>query len=189
MTSKIQEIKESEMKIIRLFICICAISLATTALAADETKLGAVDFRKVAQESEAGKKAASTLKEMNEKYQAQLNERAKDLEKLRKAFVDKMKDLPPAKRVAKEKELQKKFQEYREFGQKAEQEMAKKDKEVSDKIGEALEKVIKEYGKNNGYTVIVQKEGFIYSDGKHEVKDLTDEIQKLFDAEGKKKTD
>jgi outer membrane protein len=180
--------KENDMKIVSLFVCVCAcvIALATATLAADEVKLGLVDFRKVAMESEAGKKAASELKELNEKYQAQLNARGKELEKLRKAYVEKAKGLSPAKQSAKEKELQGKFQEYREFGQKLEQEMAKKDKEVSDRVGEALEKVIKEYGKKNGYTVIVQKEGFIYSDGKHDVKDLTDEILKQFDAAGKK---
>lgn len=174
------------MKIIRLFVCACVLALATTALAADEIKLGAVDFRKVAMESEAGKKAAAQLKELNEKYQAQLNAKGRELEKLRKAFVEKAKGLSAAKQSAKEKELQKKFAEYREFGQKAEQEMAQKDKEVSDRIGEALDKVIKEYGKNNGYTVIVQKEGLVYNDSKHDVKDLSDEILKMFDAAGKK---
>ncbi len=174
------------MKIVRLFVCFSVIALATAALAADEVKLGMVDFRKVAMESEAGKKAASQLKELNEKYQAKLDARAKELEKLRKAYVEKAKGLSAAKQSAKEKELQNKFQEYREFGQKAEQEMAKKDKEVSDRVGEALEKVIKEYGKNNGYTTIVQKEGLIYNDGKHEVKDLSDEILKLFNGAEKK---
>lgn len=174
------------MKLVRLFVCATIISLATAAFATDEVKLGSVDFRKVAQESVAGKKAAAALKELSEKYQTQLNAKGKELEKLKKSLDESGKKLSAAKRSAKEKELQKKFQEYREFGRNAEQELAKKDKELSDQVGEALEKLIKEYGKSNGYTTIVQKEAMVYNNGKYEVKDLTDEVLKLYDAGEKK---
>ena len=175
------------MKIVRPFICLClTLSLAGAAFAADEVKLGSVDFRKVAQQSETGKKAASGLKEMTEKYQVALNTKGKELDKLKKALEEKGSKLTETKRDAKEKELQKKFLEYRQFGEKAEREMLKKEEELTKQLGEELEKVVKEFGQKNGYAAIVRKDALIYNDARYEVKDLTDEIVKLFDAAGKK---
>jgi len=175
------------MKIVRSIVCFClTLSLANTAFAADEVKLGSVDFRKVAQQSEAGKKAASGLKEMTEKFQASLNTKGKELDKLKSALEEKGSKLTEAKRSAKEKELQKKFQEYRQFGENAEKELLKKEAELTKQMGEELEKIVKEYGRKNGYTAIVRQDALIYNDSRYEAKDLTDEIVKLFDEAGKK---
>ena len=175
------------MKIVRPFVCFCiTLSLAITAFAAEEVKLGSVDFRKVAQQSEAGKKATSGLKEIAEKYQATLNTKGKELDKLKSALEEKGSKLPEAKRSAKEKELQKKFQEYRQFGENAERELVKKEDEFTKQIGGDLEKIVKEYGQKNGFAVIVRKDALLYNDARYEVKDLTDDILKLFDGAGKK---
>ena len=175
------------MKIVRPLVCFClTLSLAITAFAADEVKLGSVDFRKVAQQSEAGKKATSSLKEMSEKFQSSLNTKGKELDKMKGALEEKGSKLSETKRNAKEKELQKKFQEYRQYGENAERELLKKEEGFTKQIGEELEKIVKEYGRNNGYAAIVRKDALIYNDAKYEVKDLTDEILKLFDGAGKK---
>lgn len=174
------------MKRIPSFVCIFVLFLATTAIAADEIKLGAVDFPKVVRESEAGKKGAAALKELYEKYQSQIRAKEQDLEKMQKAFVEKGKSLPAAKRSAREKELQKKFQEYQEFGKNAQEEVAKKESELLKPIMDALEKLVKDYGLANGYTAIAAKGGLVYNNSKYEVKDLSDEVLKQFDAAGKK---
>jgi outer membrane protein len=190
------------MKLFRLFICICILSLSTAAFAADEVKpgvvdkpkvaekseagikLGAIDIPKVAEKSEAGAKAMATLKEMYDKFQVTLKAKEKALEKLKAALQGK--NLTDDKRVAKEKQFQKKFGEYQQFGQKAQQEFAQKQAELSKQIKDDLDKLIKDYGRDHGYALILNKEGLIYSDSKYEVKDLTDEILKQFDAAGKK---
>ena len=92
------------MKLFRLFICICILSLTTTAFAADEVKSGGVDKPKgrispkpelssasvdlpqVAQKSEAGAKALVTLKEMYDKFQVTLKTKEKELDKLKAAL-------------------------------------------------------------------------------------------------------
>ena len=192
------------MKQFRLFICICILSLSTAAFAADEVKsvvvdkpklvekgeagikLGAVDMIRVAQESEAGKKAIGALKETADKYQEALKTRQKELEKLQAALAKTAKGLSPAKLSAKEKELQKKFQDYQQYAKNAQQELASKETELSKPIRDDLEKLVKEYGRTNGYTVIAHREGLIYFDSKNEVKDLSEDILKLFNAAGKK---
>jgi outer membrane protein len=183
------------MKISRLLLCFClTLGVAATAVAADdvkpapadtgkpEIKLGSVDFRKVALESGAGKKAAALLKEMSEKYQTKLNAKAKELEKMKKSLEEKAQSLSQAKLQAKEKELQKKFKEYQEFGKSAELELQKKEAELTDQIGEKLLKLVKEYGSKNGYVAIFRKDTMMYNDTKYEPKDLTDEVLKLVNA-------
>jgi len=174
------------MKRICLFVSIFILSLSTIAIAADEVKLGVVDLPKVVQGSEAGKKGKAILKELFEKYQDALKTRQKDLEKLQSALDGKGKTLTAAKRSAREKELQKKFQEYQEFGKNAQQEVAKKEEELIKPIMDGLEKLVKDYGHANGYAAIAHKGGLVYNDSKYEVKDLSDEILKQFDAAGKK---
>jgi outer membrane protein len=175
------------MKLFLPFICICILTLTTVASAADEVKLGVVDLPKVVQASEAGKKGTAVLKELFEKYQVSLAAKEKELEKLKAALLDgKAKTLSAAKRSAREKELQKKFQEYQEFGKNAQQEVAKKEEELIKPIMDGLEKLVKDYGRANGYAAIAHKGGLVYNDSKYEVKDLSDEILKQFDAVGKK---
>ncbi len=191
------------MRIVRLLTCFClTLGVAATAMTAEEKpsvaaealkpaptdtgkteiKLGSVDFRKVAVESEDGKKAAALLKEMSGKYQTKLNAKAKELEKMKKSLEEKAKSLSQAKLQAKQKELQKKFQEYQEFGRSAELELQKKEAELTDQIGERMLKIVKEYGSKNGYVAIVRKDTMMYSDTKYEPKDLTDEVLKLVNA-------
>jgi outer membrane protein len=171
------------MKRICLFVFFFTLSLVTTAFAVDGVKLGSVDLNKIAQESEAGKKAMGALKEIADKYQDALKTRQKELETLQSALEGKAKSLSAAKRIAREKELQKKFQEFQQYAKNAQQEFAAKESEFSKPIREDLEKLVKEYGRSNGYTAILLKEGLVYIDSKN---DLTDEILKLFNAAGKK---
>jgi len=147
-------------------------------------KLGLVDMPQVAEKSEAGLKAMTTLKGMYEKLQAKSKAKEKELEKL-KAVLQGMNPADP-KRGAKEKQFQKKFGEYQQFGNKAQQEFGQKQAELSKQIKDELEKYVREYGRDHGYALILNKEGLVYSDSKYEVKDLTDEVLKGVNTAGNK---
>lgn len=174
------------MKYFRMFICICILSLSTAVFAAQEVKLGVVDLPMVLRESDAGKQGTATLKKLFDKYQATLKARRKELEKLKSALEEKGKALSVEKRSAKEKELNKKFQDYQEFGKNAQKEIAKKETDLIKPIMDGLEKLVNDYGRANGYAAIAHKGGFVYNDSKYDVKDISDEILKLFDAAEKK---
>jgi len=158
---------------------LAALALAGTVFADEVMKFASVDLRKIAQESEKGKKGAEELKELAGQYQAKLDAKRKHLEKMKADLEKNGANLSAAKRNAKEKELQKKIVEFREFGQNAEQELAKKEKDLNTQVGTELEKVVREYGRANGYTAILHKEGIIYNNGNLMVKDLNEEILKI----------
>lgn len=173
------------MKRIFLFTCLCILSLAATAIATDEIKLGVVDLPRVVRESDAGQKAAAKLKALYEKYQSRITAKEKELEKLKKALVEKGGSLPPEKRVAREKDLQKKFKAYQEFAQNAQVDVAKKEKELIKPIMDDLEKLVNDYGRANGYAAIAVKGSIVYNDAKYEARELSDDILMQFDAAGK----
>ena len=179
------------MKRISLYLCICILSISQFAIAGDdvkissvEVKIGSVDLPQVAEKSEAGIKAMASLKEMYDKFQATMKTKEKELEKLKVALEGK--NLAAAKREAKEKQFQKKFGEYQQFGKTAQQEFAQKQAELSKQIKENLDKLVKDYGRDQGFAVILNKEGLVYNDSRYEVKDLTDEIIKIINGAAKK---
>jgi outer membrane protein len=149
-----------------------------------EVKIGSVDLPMVAEKSDVGVKAMATLKGMYEKFQSTMKKKEQELEKLKSALQSR--ELAPDKRAAKEKLFQKKFGEYQKYGQSAQKEFAKKQSELGKQIKDDLEKIVKDYGRDQGYTVILNKEGLIYNDGKSEIRDLTEEILKLAGSAGKK---
>jgi len=200
------------MKRISLFLCLCLLSMSQFVFAADETKvsapdpkasavepkasavepkviagevkIGSVDLPQVAEKSAAGAKAMATLKEMYDKFQATVKTRELELEKLKTALQGK--NLTAAKREAREKQFQKKFGEYQQFGKSAQEEFGRKQADLSKQVKEELDRQIKDYGRDHGYAVILNKEGLVYNDSKFEVKDLTDEIIKIVTGAGKK---
>jgi outer membrane protein len=204
------------MKRISLFLCFLIISMSQIAFAADEAKtpapdvkaitpdvkpdvkvitpdvkvitgeikIGSVDLPQVAEKSEAGAKAMATLKELYDKFQATVKTKEKELEKLKTALQGK--NLTPANREAKEKQFQKKFGEYQQFGKSAQQEFAQKQAELSKQVKDDLDRQIKDYGRDQGYALILNKEGLVYNDSKFEVKDLTEDIIKIINGPGKK---
>jgi outer membrane protein len=149
-----------------------------------EVKMGSVDLAMVAEKSDVGADAMATLKRMYEKFQATAKKKELELEKLKNALQSR--DLAPDKRAAKEKQFQKKFGEYQKYGKNAQQELAKKQAELGKKIKDEIDKIVKDYGREHGYSVILNKEGLIYDDGKYKIRDLTEEILKLANSADKK---
>ena len=193
------------MKYFSLFICLLTLTLSQLAIAGEDVKanpvavpkavekkdagvvqlkIGSVDLPKVAEKSDAGTRAMATLKEMYEKFQASMKKKEKELEKLKTALQGK--DLTPEKRAAKEKQFQKKFGEYQKSGSDAQKEFAEKQAELGKKIKEDLDRLVKDYGREHGYAVIINKEGLVYNDSKYDITDLTDDILKLANSAGKK---
>lgn len=175
--------KENLMK--RLLIpvlTLLAISLAGAALAADEARIASVDLRKIALESKAGKEATKTMEKIAGKLQGKLKAREAELNKLKDALEGKGKQLSAKEITAKEKEIRKKLDQYREAAENAQKEMQAKEEEIGNRIMAEIEKIIKEYAPKNGFALVIRKGDIIYSDGKYQVTEVTDEILKIFDS-------
>jgi outer membrane protein len=171
-------------RIITALIIALTLPLASAALGADGVKLGSVDVQKILLNSAAGKEAKEQLAVRANKYEGEKNSREEELKKLKSELEKQSVLLSESTRSAKEKDYQQKLKEYQRFLKDAQDDLQGKNDELTNKIVETIVKIIQEYGRKNGYTIVfVKNDGMIYVDEKA---DLTDEILKTFNASRKK---
>jgi len=156
---------------------------AGTAFAA-ESKIGYIDMQRAINTSESGKEAKEQLAARLKKYQDEINVRQEDLKRMKEELEKQGMLLSESARSSKEKDYQQKLKEFQRFTKDAQDELQGKDEEFTRKILEAMEKIIQDFGKKNGFTFIfVKNESMLFADDKA---DVTEEVLKQFNASRKK---
>lgn len=154
--------------------------LAAPAFAA--TKIATVDLQKALNLSKAGAAAkaeiAAQAKELETEFKIKQGEFLKlkgELEKQAALLSDNAKE-------EKIKEYQQSATALQQFKQNAQRKLQQEDGKKTQAILKELTEILKKFGKDGGYTMIVERSegGVIYSDDK--VDDLTDKLIKAYDA-------
>ena len=172
----------------KLLIFAVAFSLMAASAYAGTVKIGVIDMQKIVFESKEGKKAkAEWDKEYNEKKQ-EIDKKTKELQKLQEELKKNAAVLSEKAKKQKQEELRKKAMELQFLKQEAMQYLQKRNAELVDAIIKKAIKIIQDYGKKNGYTLIIDRTGkVVYSDPSV---DLTKKIIQIMDkstSAGKKK--
>ena len=171
-------------KLYTLLLLIFTLTLTSAAFGADGVKLGSVDIQKVLIQSDAGKEAKEQLAVKGNKYEAEKNSREDELKALKGDLEKQSVLLSETARSAKEKDYQQKLKEYQRFLKDAQEDLQSKNDDFTNRIVEEIVKIIRNYGKTNGYTYIFARNDImVFMDEKV---DLTDEILKAFNASRKK---
>lgn len=153
-----------------VIFCLMALGLATQALAADPMKIGVVDMGKVFKASDAGKAAFSDLEEKFKPMQGDLEKQKHELDKLRDELQKQGVALSADAKTEKEKDFQKKFRDYQDLLQTSQRTMKAEEDRLAKPILEQLVKILKDFGKKNGYSLIIEKNaGLLYADEKADV--------------------
>jgi outer membrane protein len=156
------------------------LSLTALPAVAADAKLGTVDMQKILLLSDAGKDAKEQLSLRAAKYEAEKNVKEDELKRLKGELEKQSVLLSENARGAKEKDYQQKLKEYQRFLKDAQEDLQAKNDEFTNKIVDQIVKLVQEYGKKSGFTVIfVKNESMIFMDDKV---DLTDELLKQFNA-------
>ncbi len=166
-------------------VCMLALSLAlaSSAFAGDEVKLGSVDVQKILTLSDAGKEARGLLDTKAGKLEREKNSREVELNKLKTELEKQSVLLSETERSVKEKAYEQRLQEYQQFVDKAKEDLQAENVELTKRIAGDIIRVVHEYGRQKGYLFIfVKNDSMLYLDEKV---DLTDEILKVVNAEGK----
>ncbi|UFS69944.1 OmpH family outer membrane protein [Geomonas sp. RF6] len=163
-----------------------SLSSAKTATPAPSSsvKVGYVDLTRVATESETGKAAKAELIAKSDKARAKLQAKQSQLEKQKKAIEAKLPTMTPQQREAKGKEFQKKVEEYQKVLRATEQEMMGAEDKVKGTVLKGIKAAATEYGRNNGFTVVVAKEEILFLSDSVTTEDITDKVAKLLDQKG-----
>lgn len=162
----------------RLLIVLIGALIAVPAFAGD-AKMGFVDLQKVLNESTPGIKAKAEIEAMFKERKAQIDEKIKEVEKLKDDLKKQALVLSEDARrekseqiSAKEKEIDRLTTDTREFLDK---EQRKREMDIIKKMDGAIDA----YGKEQGYTLIIPREVVLYW---AENTDLTAEIIKRINA-------
>jgi len=154
--------------------------LLTPALAAAEIKIGVVDIQKAMELSIEGKKAKSQFQKKVEKLQGELKSKQDEITALKDELERQSSVLSQTARDEKEKSYQYKLRDYQRMVKDSQEELQREDQELSQKILKDLQGIIENFGKKEGFDIILEKTQSAVLFGSEKV-DVTKRIIELYD--------
>jgi outer membrane protein len=132
---------------------------------AEETalKVGVFDPQRVSEETEEGKKVQTDLTSLRDRKQAELLAKEKELTELQNQLTAQGLSLSPEKRTSLEKEIQKKALELQQARESARNEMQFELGAAQDRFRDRLLAVVERFGREEGFTLILDKSLTAYS--------------------------
>ncbi len=160
-----------------VLLLVVFILLAGNIAYAQDFKIGSVDLIKALNESDAGKKAKIDLEFLIKTKQSSLDEKGKAIEKMKSDIDKQASALSAEARKSKEEELEKAVRDYQRFVTDSQNEVKKKEGDLTNDIIKELREIIGQLGSAEGYTIILEgSEGQILY-AKKEI-DLTEAVIK-----------
>ncbi len=157
-----------------------ALILPVAGFAADGAKLGYVDIQKILNQSASGKDAKEQLTAKVKKYQDEINRKQEELKRLKDTLEKQGQLLSESARSAKEKDYQQLLKDLQRLQKDAQDDLQAEDEKLTRKILGNIEKIVQDYGRKNGYTMIlIRNDSMIYADEKA---DLTDQVLAMVNA-------
>lgn len=136
--------------------------LAGSVAHADGLKIGYVDLVKALNESDSGKKAKSDLEFVIKSKQGALDEKGKAIEKLKSDLEKQTAVLSVDARRSKEDELERLIRDYQRLIADSQNDLKKKEGDITGEIIREIREVIEKIGQEEGYSMILENaEGII----------------------------
>ena len=160
---------------------LCA--LAASARAA-EMKIGYVDLQRALNESEAGKAAKERFKVQVDKLQVDLKKKKDQLDGMKEQLEKKASVMKPDEARNLESDYQKKLRDFERAYKDSQGELQQKDNELTVELLKELQVVIEEFGKEQGYSIILEQSSSSVLYGAADL-DLTEQIIARYNARKK----
>lgn len=142
-------------------------------------KIGIIDTQKIIRETKAAKNARAAFQKELDAKRAILEAKGKDVRNIEEQLKKAGQSAASAKLTD---DLAKEVKEFNRLKSDIEEELKKKDVELTQKIVGEIRQVVQEFSKGEGYTLIMEKSSVVtYSDAI----DITDRIIKLYDGQKK----
>src|SRR3990172_11779668 len=151
---------------------------------AELPKIGIVDLQKVLDESARGREAMNLLAAEFEKKKKELDLKEEELEKIKDEITKRSSLCSLKVKQEKSDELEKSMKEYRRMRADLEEEMDKKNKNLSGKIMSDIIDLVNKLGEQENFSLILERGNAIFiSSGI----DITDKVIKLYNSSTKPK--
>ncbi len=151
-----------------------------------EMKVGIVDLMKVLNESDSGKKAKSDLEALIKSKQSVLDEKGKEIEKLKADLEKQSSVLSADAKKSKEENLEKLMREYQRLVADSQNEVKKRERELTGDILKEIRVIVDKMGEESGYTIILENADGLGLYSKKDI-NLTDAVIKKYNESSKAK--
>ncbi|MBF0343352.1 MAG: OmpH family outer membrane protein [Nitrospirae bacterium] len=168
-----------------VFLTVVVVMLfSVSVMAQQQGKLVFVDVQKVLNESEPGKKAKSSLETYVKSHQGKIEEKEKAIDKLKEELDKKGTALSDDAKKKKQDEIQAMTRDLKRMAADAQEEIRKKETELTKDVFKDIRDVINNVGREEGYSAILDSTVLLYS---VDNVDVTEKVVKKYNELGKKK--
>ena len=173
----------------RAFTCACVAAIfiffANVSFAADVAKIGVINLQKILETSASGKAIQSELKSQKDKMEADLKKIGADIDDIRKRLESESMVMGKEAREEKERESRIKINDFKSLQQKYRSDLQEIEANLINQLKNDINDIVQEIGKKEGYLLIINKFGVIYSPNSIDITDTV--IAKLNAMFAKKK--
>jgi len=165
-------------------VCLaCVLAWAELSWAAQAIKIGVVDVQQVLNQSQRGQAVKQKLEQERLGRQKDLDARQQELVKLQAEYEKQAPVLSEQAKREKKEAVERRFRDSRRVAEDANRDFEKKVREAEMETTREIFAVIQEYGKDQGFSVVLERSSIIF--GAPAV-DVTADIIKRYDGKAAK---
>ena len=179
------------MRVLMTSLAFCFFCLAQNASGAEVAKVGIVDFQRIIDTSNAGKRSAGEIKNQGKKMEQVLKEKETEVEELKKTLEQKALVMNAEAREEKERNLRIKANDLMSLKKRYLDILKDMNVKLSNQIKEDLFGLVEDLGKRGGFLLILEKRlgGVVYAPNAIDITDKVIEEYNAWDAKQSKKQD
>ena len=153
-------------------------------MAADVAKIGVIDLQKIFENSAAGKSIQAELKKEKDNMEADLKKKGAEIENIRKRLEREAMVMGKEMREEKERESRIKINDFKSLQKKYRTNLQRLEGSLMAQLKTDIDEVVKAVGKKEGYLIIINKIGVVYSPNSI---DITDKVIGRLNSKFKKR--
>ena len=159
------------LKPVRVISILIFVFFSHHSFAADVAKIGVIDLQKILETSAAGKSIQAELKKEKDKMEVDLKKKGAEIENIRKRLERESMVMGKEMREEKERESRIKINDFKTLQKKYRSDLQKLEGGLMNQLKIDIDEIVQEMGKKEGYLLIINKFGVIYSPNSIDVTD------------------
>ena len=161
-----------------LIVCFFSLLWLDSVNAADVAKIGVANMQRVLETSNAGKSAQEQIKKQKDQMEQELKQKGGEIEELRKQLERDSMVMSKEKREEKDREIRIKLNDFKSLQKRYRTQLV-------NQLLKDVSTLVEEIGKKEGYLLIINNTGVMYSPGSI---NITDRLIKELNARYAKKS-
>ena len=168
-----------------LIVCFFSLLWLDSVNAADVAKIGVANLQRVLETSNAGKSAQEQIKKQKDQMEQELKQKGGEIEELRKQLERESMVMSKEKREEKDREIRIKLNDFKSLQKRYRTQLQNLEKKLVNQLLKDVSTLVEEIGKKEGYLLIINNTGVMYSPGSI---NITDRLIKELNARYAKKS-